>query len=69
MDCTVVYGLGRNIKHRAIMPVTEAFRKLPRLRMTWLFVDIYYNDRLVYTTQGCAGVRFICDGCPYKTND
>ena len=67
MNCTVVYGLGRNIKHEAEMPVADAFRKLNNHDyIGWAFVNIYYNNRLVFTTQGCAGYRFICDNCPYR---
>lgn len=65
MDCTVVYGLSRNIKRQRVMPVTEAFRDLSKLKAGWAFLNIYYQDRLVYTTQGVAGYRFICDDCPY----
>lgn len=67
MNCIVVYGLGSDLKHRDSMPVAEAFR---RLRDHWFvgyaFVDVYYNHRLVYTTQGAAGYRYICDDCPYR---
>ena len=67
MDCTVVYGLGCDLKHRKVMPVSEAFRKLRDHEfLGWAFVDIYYNNRLIYTDQGVAGYRYICPGCPYK---
>jgi len=67
MNCTVVYGLGSDLKRRAVMPVAEAFRKLRDHEFVgWAFVNIYYNNRLVYTTQGVAGYRFICDDCPYR---
>lgn len=66
MNCTVVYGLGSNLRHRKIMPVAEAFRNLPKLRTEWLFVDIYWNRHLIYTTQGVAGYRYICKNCPYR---
>ena len=66
MNCTVVYGHGSNLKHRATMPVATAFRKLSYFRTAYLFVDIYYNHRLVYTTQGVAGYLYICDDCPYR---
>lgn len=67
MNCTVVYGLGSDLKRRAVMPVAEAFRKLRDHEFIgWAFVNIYYNNRLVYTTQGVAGYRFICDDCPYR---
>lgn len=66
MNCTVVYGLSRSIKHRIEMPVEEAFRKLnDHWFVGWAFVNIYYNNRLVYTDQGAAGYRYICDDCPY----
>jgi len=64
MLCTVVYGLGRNHYHRTVMPVKEAFEFISRPE-GWAFCDIYYNDRLVFTTQGLAGYSFICDDCPY----
>lgn len=69
MFCTVIYGLGSDLKHLECLPPEEAFRKLPDLRKQWLFVDIYYNDRLVYTTQGAAGYRYICKDCPYWGRD
>ena len=65
MSCTVVYGAGKNLKHKENMSVKEAFSRLPSLRMGWIFVDIYYAGKLVYTTQGAAGVRYCCDDCPY----
>ena len=65
MNCTVVYGLGSNIKHRTVMSVAEAFRFI-RQPDGWLFYNIYYNGRLVYTTQGVAGYRYICEDCPYR---
>lgn len=66
MNCTVVYGLGSNIKHQVTMPVADAFRKLNNHEfLGWAFVNIYVKDRLVYTTQGVAGYRWICDDCPY----
>ncbi len=67
MNCTVVYGLSRNIKHEVVMTVTDAFRKLKDHEFVgWAFVNIYNErDRLVYTTQGVAGYRYICDDCPY----
>ena len=68
MNCTVDYGLSRNIRHEVSMPVAEAFRKLRDHEFVgWAFVNIYYNHRLVYTTQGVAGYRWICDDCPYRT--
>lgn len=68
MNCTVTYGLSRNIKHEVVLPVAEAFRRLKDHEFAgWTFVNIYYNDRLVYTTQGVAGCRFICKDCPYRT--
>ena len=67
MNCTVVYGLGRNLQHAVDLPVAEAFRKLRDNEYNgWAFIDIYYNDRLIYTTQGVAGYRYICPDCPYK---
>ena len=67
MNCTVVYGFGSNLKYRKDMPVAEAFRKLrDHLFVGYAFVNVYYNHRLVYTTQGVAGYRYICDDCPYK---
>ena len=66
MNCTVVYGISRNIKRQVVMPVAEAFRKLKNHEFTgWLFVNVYYKDSLVYTTQSVAGYRFVCDDCPY----
>lgn len=68
MNCTVDYGLGCDIRHRVIMPVAEAFRKLKDHEFIgWAFVNIYYQNRLVYTDQGVAGYRWICDDCPYRT--
>jgi len=70
MNCTVVYGLGSDLKRRSVMPVAEAFRKLRDHEFVgWAFVNIYYNNRLVYTTQGVAGYRFICDDCPYHRKE
>ena len=68
MNCTVVYGLGRDIKHEVVMPVAEAFRKIrDHAFVGWAFVNVYNErNRLVYTTQGVAGYRFICDNCPYR---
>ena len=54
MNCTVVYGLSRTIRHEVDMPVADAFRSLDDLRSGWAYLDIYYKDRLVYTTQGAA---------------
>lgn len=69
MNCTVVYGLGSDIKHRVVMPVTDAFRKLKNHEFIgWAFVNIYNDQgRRIYTTQGVAGYRYICDDCPYRT--
>ena len=68
MDCTVDYGLSRNIRHEVVMPVAEAFRKLKdHAFVGWAFVNIYVNHRLVFTTQSLAGYRYICDHCPYHT--
>jgi len=66
MDCTIVYGLGCNIKHEKTLPAADAFKLAasPDLR-GYAFVDIYFRGRLVYTTQGVAGYRYICDDCPY----
>ena len=67
MNCTVDYGLSRSIRHKAVMPVAEAFRKLKNHEFVgWAFVNIYCNNRLVYTDQGAAGYRYICDSCPYS---
>lgn len=63
MDCTVVYGISRSIRHEETMPVKEAFEFVRQ--GGWIFYNIYYNNRLVFTTQGCAGYRWICDDCPY----
>ena len=66
MNCTVDYGLSRNIRHEVTMPVAEAFRKIRNHAFVgWAFVNIYYQNRLVYTTQGLAGYSFICPKCPY----
>lgn len=66
MNCTVVYGFGSNLKYRAAIPVVDAFRKLKDgWFIGYAFVNIYYRNRLVYTTQGVAGYRYICDDCPY----
>ena len=68
MNCTVTYGLSRNIKREVVLPVAEAFRRLKDHEFAgWAFVNIYHNDRLVYTTQGVAGYRYICEDCPYKS--
>lgn len=68
MNCDVVYGISRNIRHEVTLPVAEAFRKLRDNEFIgWAFVNIYLNDRLVYTTQGLAGRCWICDDCPYRT--
>jgi hypothetical protein len=69
MNCLVVYGLSRNIKHEVQMPVAEAFRKIRDHEFTgWAFDNIYnQQNRLVYTTQGLAGYRWICEDCPYRT--
>ena len=68
MDCTVDYGISRNIRHEVVMPVAEAFRKLRDHEfLGWAFVNIYVNDRLVYTDQGLAGYRWICPDCLYRT--
>lgn len=68
MNCTVVYGFGRNKKHSLSLPVPDAFRKLSNHYFTgYTFVDIYYNHELVYTTQSTSGYRYICNDCPYKT--
>ena len=69
MECTVVYGISANVKRRETMSAAEAFKKLNHIRKNWLFVDIYYNNRLVYTTQGLAGYAFICEDCPYKNKE
>ena len=65
MNCTVVYGLGNNIRHEKVMPVKDAFKFVTKPH-GWLFYDIYYRNRLVYTTQGAAGYRYICPDCPYR---
>ena len=64
MNCTIVYGFSSNIKHEETLPVKEAFELIPKL-YGYAFIDIYYQDRLVYTTQGLAGYAFICENCPY----
>lgn len=69
MNCTVVYGISSSIKHRKTMTVENAFRMLPELRTGSLFVDIYYQDRLVYTTQCAAGYRYKCSDCPYHWDE
>jgi len=67
MNCTVVYGLSRSIKHTETVPVAEAFNRINNHGFVgWAYVNIYYNHKLVYTTQGCAGYRYICDDCPYQ---
>ena len=68
MDCTVNYGISRNIQHDLVLPVADAFRMLNNHEFVgWAFVNIYVNNRLIYTTQGVAGYRWICDDCPYRT--
>ena len=65
MNCTVEYGLGRDIKRSKEMPVEEAFRNLKELMFGWNFLNIYYQGYLVYTTQGDHS-RYVCDDCPYS---
>lgn len=68
MDCTVNYGLGCDIQHDVTMPVADAFRMIRDHKFVgWAFVNVYYDHRLIYTTQGLAGYTFICDDCPYRT--
>ena len=64
MEATIVWGLSRNIRHTETLPVEEAFRKIKELT-GYTFINIYFGNRLVYTTQGAAGYRFQCDDCPY----
>ena len=64
MECTIIYGFGCNNKRTETLPVAEAFKLIPKL-YGYRFIDIYYQDRLVYTTQGLAGYAFICPNCPY----
>ena len=64
MDCTIVYGFSYNTKHTETMTAAEAFKLIPQL-YGYSFIDIYYKDRLVYTTQGLAGYCWICPKCPY----
>ena len=64
MNCTIVYGFSSKIKHTETMTVAEAFKLIPKL-YGYSFIDIYYDDELVYTTQGLAGYSFICPKCPY----
>lgn len=66
MDCTIEYGFGSNIKREETLPAADAFRLAMSPEMYgYAFINIYYRDRLVYTTQGLAGRRFICEDCPY----
>ena len=65
MDCTVVYGMSRTIRHEETMSPGEAFALIPKL-YGYSYIDIYYADQLVYTTQGLAGYAFICPMCPYQ---
>lgn len=64
MKCTLVYGLGRNMKHTENdLTVEQAFSKIQHLKKNgWVFIDIYADEKLVYTTQG--GMT-ICVDCPY----
>ena len=64
MKCTLVYGLGSNMKHTENnLTVEQAFRKIAYLKKNgWLFINIYADHKLVYTTQGCWT---ICADCPY----
>ena len=68
MECTIVYGLGSDIKRQEVLPASEAFRRLQELKRKegWLFYNVFYHDRLVYTTQDAAGYRYICGDCPYS---
>ena len=64
MNCTVIYGQSRNIQRKRVMPVEVAFRNIKPLKRGWAFLNIYFEDRLVYTTQG--SFRYECDDCPYS---
>jgi hypothetical protein len=66
MEATIVYGFSRTIKHEEKLPVEEAFALIPKL-YGYAFINIYYGDHLVYTTQGLAGFAWVCDDCPYNT--
>ena len=65
MNCTIIYGFSSSIKHTEELSVTDAFKLIPLL-YGYRFIDIYYKNKLVYTTQGLAGYSFICPDCPYK---
>lgn len=66
MECIIEYGHGCNFKFKKQLRVAEAFRLLESGKLNgYAFINIYYNDKLVYTTQGLAGRCFICEGCPY----
>ena len=64
MNAKIIYGDGNNRKNTKILPVADAFNFVKNTR-GYLFYDIYFNGKLVYTTQGAAGYRYICDDCPY----
>lgn len=65
MNCTVTYGISHNIKHTKTMTIADAFRFINNGYGGYAYCDVYYNDRLIYTTQGLAGYSFICEDCPY----
>ena len=65
MNCTICYGFGSNLKHTKILPIAEAFDFVKKNR-GYLFYDIYFKNRLVYTESGTAGYYYICKDCPYK---
>lgn len=67
MEATIKYGFSRTIKHEETLPVEEAFALIPKL-YGYSFIDIYYGNCLVYTTQGLAGYAFICPKCPYNNS-
>lgn len=68
MEAIIRYGFSSNIKHEETLPVEEAFRLIPKL-YGYAFIDIIYDGRMVYTTQGLAGTAWVCDDCPYNKPD
>ena len=67
MKCTIIYGVDCNLRYRKEMEVAEAFKYMKN--SSWMYYDIYFDDRLVFTTQGAAGSWYICDDCPYYELD
>jgi len=65
MKCMIKYGLDCSHYHTETVSAVEAFKRLLDLKQNWMYVNIYFEDMLAYTTQGVTGNGIYCSDCPY----